>query len=316
MSRVQASRRLIQYLMKMKATPVIELNAQLGEGLHWDAAHGVLWGVDIHGAQVWRWVLHSHTWQSWQMAQRVGWVLPEVGSNRVLIGMQGGFALADRDAPDRIQWLQEPFGGNTSLRLNDAKADSSGAVWAGSLNNDDESRSDGCLFRLDKSGQLKVVDDGYTVANGPAVREDGKLMLHTDSGRRTIYAFSLDVMTGTLTDKRVWLVLRPEEGYPDGMCFDAEGCVWVAHWGAGCVSRYSIDGQLLCRVGLPVKQVTSVCFGGPSLDRLFVTTARVGLSEVELEGQPYAGALFEIENVGVTGIASLPAGPFQVKAGV
>ena len=302
--------------MKMRATPVLELKSQLGEGLHWDAAHSVLWGVDIHGSQIWRWGLNSNTWRSWQMEERVGWVLPEVGSNRVLIGMQRGFAWADRDAPDRCQWLREPFGENSSLRLNDAKADSSGAVWAGSLNNDDESRSDGCLFRLDTSGQLKVVDDGYLVANGPAIHEDGKLMLHTDSGRRTIYAFTLNVKAGTLGDKRVWLTFRPEEGYPDGMCFDSEGCVWVAHWGTGCVSRFAMDGRLLCRVALPVTLVTNVCFAGPSLNRLFVSTARVGLSEDELLGQPSAGSLFEIENVGVAGVASLPAGPIHAKPGV
>lgn len=302
--------------MKMKATAALGLNATLGEGLHWDAAYGVLWGVDIHGAKVWRWNLQDSLCQIWQLPQRVGWVLPEAGSDRVLMGLQAGFAMAGRDAPDQFQWIQRPFESNTSLRLNDAKADPSGAVWAGSLNNDDESRSDGSLFRLDTKGQLRVVDDGYTVSNGPAIHANGTLMLHTDSGRRTIYAFTLDALTGTLADKRVWLVFKTEEGYPDGMCFDSEGCVWVAHWGAGCISRFAIDGKLLHRVALPVTQVTNVCFAGPALSRLFVSTARVGLSGDELRRQPNAGSLFEIENVGVTGIASMPAGPFHLDASI
>jgi xylono-1,5-lactonase len=116
-------------------------------------------------------------------------------AGKLLLGLQGGFALADRADPTRFEWLHQPFLHNPALRLNDAKADATGAVWAGSLNNDDESRPDGCLFRLGPDGDLSVVDTGYTVANGPAINADSTLMLHTDSGRRTIYAFDLDVMT-------------------------------------------------------------------------------------------------------------------------
>lgn len=132
-------------------------------------------------------------------------------------------------------------------------------------------------------------------------------MLHTDSGRRTIYAFDLDASAGQLSNKRVWKVFTEAEGYPDGMCFDAEGCVWVAHWGGGCVSRFDMDGTLLNRVSLPTSNVTNVCFGGVGLDRLFVSTARVGLTPEQLQAQPDAGNLFEIVNPGVKGLPSLPA---------
>ena len=288
----------------------LKFDAQLLEGLHWHAQRGELWGVDIHGKQLWCWDLQSPTCQSWAMPQRIGWVIPEAGSNRLLLGLQGGFALAHRDDPTQVQWLQQPFGDSTALRLNDAKADASGAVWAGSLNNDDETQSDGSLFRLGRDGQARVADIGYTVANGPAISADGTLMLHTDSGRRTIYAFDLDVASGTVANKRSWKVFAPDEGYPDGMCFDAEGGVWVAHWGAGCISRFAPDGDLLRRVDLPVSQVTNVCFAGERLDRLFVSSARVGLSDADLQHQPLAGGLFEISGPGVVGLPCLSCGPF------
>ena len=292
-------------------TLALRFDAQLLEGLNWDAQHNELWGVDIHGRQLWCWDLHAPTCQSWPMPQRIGWVIPETGSSRLLLGLQGGFALAHRANPNQVQWLQQPFGGNTALRLNDAKADTSGAVWAGSLNNDDESRADGSLFRLGHNGQMTVMDAGYTVANGPAISADGTLMLHTDSGRRTIYAFDLNVAAGTVANKRVWKMFADDEGYPDGMCFDADGCVWVAHWGAGCISRFAIDGSLLQRVQLPAMQVTNVCFAGPELNRLFVSSARVGLSVVQLASQPLAGGLFEVLNHGAVGLAGLPCGPFE-----
>lgn len=299
---------------KLSVALALKFDALLLEGLHWDNQRGVLWGVDIHGALLWCWDLKSPTCQSWSMPQRICWVIPEAGSSRLLMGLQGGFAVADRANPTQIQWLQQPFNGNSALRLNDAKADATGAIWAGSLNNDDESRSDGCLFRLDTSGQLSMVDKGYTVANGPAISADGKLMLHTDSGRRTIYVFDLDVAAGILGNKRVWKVFADDEGYPDGMCFDAAGCVWVAHWGAGCISCFAPDGSLLRRLNLPVTQVTNICFAGPGLDRMFVSSARVGLSADALARQPLAGGLFEVLAPGAVGLPSLACGPF-VKQG-
>lgn len=80
-------------------------------------------------------------------------------------------------------------------------------------------------------GSLTVMDIGYMVANGPAIRADGRLMLHTASGRRIIHAFHMYAPEGQLTDKRVRKVFTEAEGYPDGMTFDAEGCVRVAHFG-------------------------------------------------------------------------------------
>lgn len=289
---------------------VRELQALLGEGLHWCGVSQCLWMTDIHAARVWRWWPGRDAWAGWELPERVGWVLPTAGDpERLMLGLQSGMAVARFgarvSAPD---FVARPYAQRPAMRLNDAKADSTGAVWAGSLNNDDESRADGELFRWGPDGSLRTADSGYTVANGPAIAPDERWMLHTDSGRRTIHAFDLDVRSGTLAGKRVWKQFTPEEGYPDGMCFDAEGAVWVAHWGAGCVSRFDPGGRLLQRVGLPVSQVTNVCFGGERLDRLFVSSARVGLGPRELARQPLAGALFEVLAPGVQGLPAHAAG--------
>lgn len=294
--------------MVISACPLGNMLFQLGEGLHWNASTQSLWGVDIHAMCFWCWDLASQAPQVWPLTQRVGWVLPTAQSGKLLLGLQGGFGLADSARPTHFEWLHQPFLLNPALRLNDAKADATGAVWAGSLNNDDESKSDGCLYRLGPEGGLTVVDTGYTVANGPAINADSTVMLHTDSGRRIIYAFDLDVPAGQLSNKRIWKIFAEDEGYPDGMCFDAQGCVWVAHWGGGCVSRFAPDGALLRRVSLPTSNVTNVCFAGLGLDRIFVTTAKAGLSTSQLLEQPLAGALFEVRALGATGLPSLPSG--------
>lgn len=289
----------------------LELRAVLGEGLHWDARRACLWMVDIHGQRVMSWDTQSPSWQSWASPQRVGWVIPADQGDALIAGLQQGVARVSL-SPSNTElvledWLVKPFEGQPALRLNDAKADRTGAIWAGSLNNDDESRSDGALYRLGPDGQWSVHDTGYLVANGPAIRPDGKLMLHTDSGRRTIYAFDLDMDAGRLDRKRVWRVFADDEGYPDGMTFDAEGCLWVAHWGAACISRFAPDGGLLRRITLPTSHITNVCFGGADLGRLFVSSARAGLSPQDLASQPLAGSLFEVDAGGVRGLSPYSA---------
>jgi D-xylonolactonase len=292
----------------MRVVAVSDVRCRLGEGLHWDSARNCLWGVDIHGRTVWCWALDARSVTQWKLDQRVGWVLPILGSlDYVLLGLQAGVACVDVSGMTIKHWLQRPFEQMPSLRLNDAKADSSGAVWCGSLNNDDESQAVGCLFRLDTAQGWKVVDSGYTVANGPAINAAGTVLMHTDSGRRTIFRFDLNSELGELSNKRVWRIFTESEGYPDGMCFDAEGALWVAHWGAGCISRFALDGRLLARVTLPTNHITNVCFAGPGLDRLFVSSAREGLTAQQLVAQPEAGRVFEVLGHQAKGLPSLPA---------
>ena len=60
-------------------------------------------------------------------------------------------------------------------------------------------------------------------------------------------------------------------------------------------------GKLLQKIEMPAKQVTSVAFGGPNLDVLFVTTARQKLTEEDLKSQPKAGAVFAVKGLGISG---------------
>ena len=92
----------------------------------------------------------------------------------------------------------------------------------------------------------------------------------------------------------------PSDDIPDGMTTDAEGCVWIAHWGGGRISRFSPIGERIQSIALPTTNITSCAFAGDGLDRLFVTSSTIGS-----EGEPFAGALFEVET-GVRGLATIP----------
>src|SRR5678815_196750 len=93
------------------------------------------------------------------------------------------------------------------------------------------------------------------------------------------------------------------EGYPDGMTIDTEGMLWIALWDGWRVSRYNpFTGEQLHEIILPVARVTSCIFGGDAMDDLFITSAREGLSEEDLNKQPLAGCLFVIKKCGFKGM--------------
>lgn len=260
---------------------------QLGEGPLWSSRENALFWVDIHGRQVHRLSLADDAVTSWDMPEMIGWVIERESAPGFIAGFASGFAELHLE-PLNIAAIADPEPHRPGNRLNDAKADSHGRIWAGSMPIDAD-RPDGALYRLDPDGRVAQMDAGYTIANGPALSPDEAFLYHTDSCARRIYRFRLHP-DGTISDRIVFISFEPDWGVPDGMCVDRDGGLWVAHWGAGCISRFNADAMLDRRIHLPASQVTSCAFAGPDLDRLFVTSASQGM-----EHEPHAGALFEVE---------------------
>jgi sugar lactone lactonase YvrE len=126
-------------------------------------------------------------------------------------------------------------------------------------------------------------------------------MYANDSALQVTYRYDL-TPDGTPLNRREFARFGEGEGYPDGMTVDAEGCLWIAFWDGWCLRRLSLTGERLAELRVPVQRPTSCTFGGPELDRLFITSARIGLSDDDLSTQPYAGGLF-MTVPGVRGIA-------------
>jgi xylono-1,5-lactonase len=275
---------------------------ELGEGPLWDEAGQRFLVVDVEGRAIHGWTPGSATAQRWSVPERIGWLIPRRDGDGFVAGLQSGFARLWLEPALRIETIGSAQPGQPEVRLNDAKADPWGRVWAGSMNFADYTRADGQLARFDVDGSIHVVERGLHVCNGPAITADGQWLFHTDSFKARIHRYCLDAQ-GTLGDKTLWRQFDARQGVPDGMCFDAEGCLWIAFWGGGCVRRFGLDGELLQTIELPPRQVTSVAFGGTDFATLLVTSARVGLGAAALQAQALAGATFALR----PGIRGLPA---------
>lgn len=266
---------------------------QLGEGLCWSAREGALFWTDILGMSVHRLGLEDGNVKSWRLPEMVGWVIERAPHPGFIAGLQSGFVELDLE-PFAIRRIANPHPQLPRNRLNDAKADAQGRIWAGSMDLAGDIPT-GCLHRLNVDRTIETLDEGYLVANGPAFSIDGKRLYHTDSGRGLIYSFALND-NGSLGPRQVFVEFDDSWGKPDGMTVDAEGHVWVAHWGGGCVSRFDPLGKRAAIIELPTAQITNITFAGPKLDRLFASSAAIGQTH-----DPHAGGLFELEVV-TTGV--------------
>lgn len=279
---------------------VADVRAVLGEGPVWVEAEQALYWLDIKGRSIFRLDSAGRTTQ-WTTPFRIGCMAPR-RTGGFIAGSERGLAEID-PATGRFEVFANPEEDRPGNRFNDGRTDRQGRFWAGTMD-DSERQASGALYRIDPDLGWSLVDDGYRVTNGPAFDPAGARMYVTDSALRTIYAFDLDA-DGAATRRRVFAQFAQGDGYPDGMTVDCNGDLWVAFWDGWCVRRLSPDGQVVERIALPVQRPTSCAFGGPSLDRLYVTSATVGLGADALAMQPCAGGLFLL-HTGALGVADIP----------
>ncbi|MFD9938100.1 SMP-30/gluconolactonase/LRE family protein [Streptomyces massasporeus] len=271
----------------------VRAEAELGEGPTWDAATGRLLWIDILGSR-----LHTYDPATGRRAvrrteQHIGAVKPRAGGGLVL-NLRDGIGLLDPDGGFR--WLHhEPVPGR---RANDAAVAPDGTLWTGTMRYD-EAPGGGTLSRVTGDGSVDVVLDDVAVSNGTGWSPDGRLMYYVDSPTRRVDVF--DHADGRITGRRTLAEIEEGAGFPDGLTVDAEGCVWVALWQGSAVRRYTPDGELDRVIDLPVPLVTACAFGGPDLSDLYITTARVGLTDPPA----LAGSLFVVPEAG-KGLAHPP----------
>lgn len=265
--------------------------ARLGEGPCWHAARQTLWWVDILGQQLFEADLSGRAPRVFSFDQMISAVAP-TRAGGLIATLRDGIYLINPDRGVPVPFATPDGHNPQAFRFNDAKVDPQGRLWAGTLALDGR-RGQSRLYRVDGNRCVTVLREGVSISNGLAWAPDGRTLYYIDSPTRTVQAFAFDADAGTLGPPRVAITLGEADGWPDGCCMDAEGNLWVAHWGASKVTRWDpVAARLLATVPVPVRNVTSCAFGGPKRDQLFITTA----FDTENSGlEPVAGHVFRLE---------------------
>lgn len=271
----------------------------LAEGPFWDSVRGqVLW-VDIRRGLVLSGILADDGTidevDRIRIDGTVGSVAPSAAGSWIVANGDDIVGVEHGELRRRIAVL----GSRGARRFNDGKPDAAGRYLVGTLSLTGPSDREELLL-VERDGSWRVIDDDLTMSNGIGWSADGTLLYTIDTLRRRVYVRPYDVLTGETGAREVLIELA--DGYPDGMCVDAEDHLWIAVWGLGRVHRYTPSGELEHVIDIPAPHTSSVAFAGPLLDTLVVTTASDELSDDQLEAHPLSGRLFTV----VPGVTGLP----------
>ena len=282
--------------MTMTANLLYDARAELGEGPLWDEREKVLYWVNIQGHKLHIYDPATGENQSYDIGQPVGTVvLREYGG--VMLALRDGFAAYDPTS-GKLDMIADPEADKPENRFNDGKCDPAGRFWAGTMH---AQPYRGALYRLDTDMTVHKMVEDVSISNGIVWTADHKTMYYVDSPVLTVYAYDYDNDTGDINNCRSIIKVPEGMGVPDGMAIDNEGMLWIAHFGGSAVHRWDpASGEIVETIDVPASQVTACAFVGDNLDTLYITTARTGLSDEQLAGEPHAGSLF-VAQPGVTG---------------
>jgi L-arabinonolactonase len=282
---------------------VLDARALLGEGPLWDPAAQLLYWVDIKRREIHRFDPASGRDERWSVPEEVG-SLAVRAQGGLVVALRSGFHFFDPTTGQTTP-IANPESDRRENRFNDGKPDRQGRFWAGSMHQA-ETQPSGALYRLEADLTCQRMVDGIVCSNALCWSPDSRTMYHADSGRRIVWAWDFDAATGDIRNQRVFLEVSTGEGVPDGATVDAEGFLWLAHWGGWRVTRYDPAGRVDRVVRFPVENPTCPMFAGPKLDVVYVTSASINLSPDERAKQPQAGGLFGFE----PGVRGLPEAHF------
>jgi len=285
---------------------ISNVKCELGEGLIWDPVLNLLLMTDITKKRLIAIDVYHDTYCQWDMSELVGWVLLTKKRDTYALGLKSGIALFDTTSPSKLTWVNREFPDHPECRLNDACTDALGRIWYGSMNYRDDTKEDGKLVSISDEHRPKVHDSGFTVTNGPLISPDSEYLFLNDTNKGIVYQYDFSLISGELSNRRVFMTFQPDQGFPDGMCFDIEGNLWLAMWGGGKVLKVNRQGEILYEYNIPAPNVTNVCFGGVNLDRLFISSATIGVEESDTSTFLQSGSVFELKNHGTRGINSHP----------
>lgn len=272
---------------------VIASRNRIGESPVWSVSENSLYWVDVEGESIQRWREQDRSVQRWDIGEAVGCIgLRKRGG---LVGAsRTGFFFLDVTS-GKTTPISDPEADLPDNRFNDGKVDRRGRFWAGTRNFRNTEMASGALYRLDPDLSIRRMEEGLRCPNGMAWSPDDRLMYLCDTWARRIFVYDFDADDGIPRNRRLFAELTENEGFPDGLTVDADGCIWNAHYNGWRISRYTPDGNIDRIVRMPVQHVTSLTFGGPDFRTLYITSGCLRLNDEQRKAQSTAGHVFALD---------------------
>jgi sugar lactone lactonase YvrE len=174
-----------------------------------------------------------------------------------------------------------------TFHCNDMVVGGDGNAWVGNFGFDLHARAEprpAKLALVTPDGQARAVAEDLQFPNGSVITPDGATLIVGESGAQRLTAFDIGP-DGSLANRRTWAEVP---GPPDGICLDAEGCIWVAipRNRAGVV-RVAEGGEVRRHIELDERDAFACMLGGPEGRTLFITVSDTGV--VLAADMPVAG---------------------------
>jgi sugar lactone lactonase len=278
----------------MEQVPTSVLSAErchLGEGPTYDATTDTAWWFDILEGRLFEAHLGSGQVRIHQLGKMAS-ALARIDANSQLIATEDGLYI--RSVADGAMTLYRPLEAENALtRSNDARVHPSGTFWIGTMGRRAEAGA-GAIYALHR-GELSQLFAHITIPNAICFSPDGALGYFADTGKNELYHVALDAATGLPRGAPAILVKHQGIGGIDGAVVDADGLIWNARWGGGCIDVYSPAGEHLRSLHVPARQSSCPAFVGSDLSRLLVTSAWQGMDEAARAADPEHGRTFLME---------------------
>ncbi|MET3793717.1 SMP-30/gluconolactonase/LRE family protein [Aquamicrobium terrae] len=270
-------------------------SCKLGEGPTYDPRTDTAWWFDIIGRKL----LEHRFRDSRTLVHDLPFMasaLARIDDRRQLLFAENGLYI--RTVADGALHPHLAIEADNALtRCNDARVHQSGAFWLGTMGRDAQ-RGAGSIYHY-RAGRLTRLYEGITISNGICFAPDAATAYYADTALGTVMKVAVDPQTGLPTgEASPFLSSFPEGAGPDGAVCDAQGKVWIALWGTGCVKGYSSEGEFLSSFSLPASQVSCPAFIGPQARVMLVTSANDGLDDTSEADQSGATFTFDLPFAG------------------
>jgi len=258
----------------MPTSEVVVEGLAFGEGPRWH--EGRLWFSDMHAH-----VVHTFDPATGQLASVV-----ELDGAPSGLGWDPRGALLIVSMDDR-RLLRLPAPGGpveevadlssyTDHPINDMVVSTSGTAYIGSFGFDlhaGDTPVNTVMLAVDDDGSHRVAAEDMAFPNGMVITPDGSTLVVGESfgGRLTAFTIGAD---GSLEGRRVWADLGGGGRFPDGICLDAENCIWIASPGTHECLRVREEGEIVDSVSTGDELAIACMLGDDDRRTLYLLTSK------------------------------------------